>query len=361
MTRMPWFALVSLAIASKHCFAASLALSLAASLSDYEAATHLASVAGLSAKSFSGVAFHPGTRMLYVVDNDNATVYELNPAGILQRSIATSGFTDPEGISYQSGDYFFLSEEGLANIVRIQLPRTGTGPVAKAGGASLNIASNLGNSGIEGVSYCPAKNTVYAVQETGPSRMYRITLDASGNPTASFPDDPFDIQGKSGDAADILALDDGNFIIVNQEQNKLEGYGPQGQALSSLALGMTKPEGIAIDTADGTIYIVGEPLEFKVFKKKGGQTGTQAEARGYSSSLVFHPLSGYVLAFGLPRRASVRMEYATLGGARLQATEATMESGMHRLQLKVPEQAHGAGIFSFAAEGFHRAFLITSP
>jgi uncharacterized protein YjiK len=352
-----WLALFSIAVISKHCFAASPA----ASLSDYEAVTHVASVAGLSAKSFSGVAFHPGTRMLYVVDNDNAIVYELNPAGILQRSIATSGFTDPEGISYQSGDYFFLSEEGLANIVRIQLPRTGTGPVAKAGGASLNIASNLGNSGIEGVSYCHAKNTVYAVQETGPARMYRISLDASGNPIASFPDDPFDIQGKSGDAADILALDDGNFIIVNQEQDKLEGYGPQGQALSSLALGMAKPEGIAIDTADGTLYIVGEPLEFKVFRKKGGQTGIHSEARSYSCSLVSHPQSGYALVFDLPRRASVRMEYATPGGARLHASEAILESGVHRLKLNVPDHVPDAGIFRFSVEGFHRAFLVTSP
>jgi hypothetical protein len=32
-------------------------------------------------------------------------------------------------------------------------------------------------------------------------------------------------------------------------------------------LGMSKPEGLAIDTATQTLYVVGEPAEFWVFKK----------------------------------------------------------------------------------------------
>src|SRR4051812_21297569 len=88
-----------------------LAQSIAARLAEYQTVARVASVAGVSAKSFSGVAFHPVTRTLYVIDNDNAIVYELDTTGALRRTLATSGLTDPEGIAYQSDDYFLITEE----------------------------------------------------------------------------------------------------------------------------------------------------------------------------------------------------------------------------------------------------------
>jgi len=263
--------------------------SLAASLGNYRSSLKVASIEGLSVKSFSGVAFHPETQCLYVVDNDNAVIYELSVTGTLLRSISTTGFLDPEGITYQSGDYFLLSEEGLANIVRISLPRTGSGPVAHASGTLLNLGPDMGNSGIEGVSYRPGDKTAFAVKEISPSRLYRITFDAEGNPNAYLPDQPFSLAALEGDAADIWALDDGNFILVNQEKNQLIGYDSTGRPLSSLALGMSKPEGIAIDTRDETLYIVGEPMELTVWKPMGtGLTGPRAlPARATRSKPVY--------------------------------------------------------------------------
>jgi uncharacterized protein YjiK len=247
--------------------------SLAASLGDYGPGLKSATVAGLSVKSFSGVAFHPETGNLYVVDNDNATVYELSVTGLLLRAVSTTGFADPEGISYQGGDYFLIAEEGPANIVRVALPRTGSGPVARAGAVSLNLGPDMANFGIEGVSYRHADQTAYAVKEISPSRLYRITCDSGGIPKAVAPDQPFSLGALDGDAADVWALDDGNFILVNQEQNRLVGFDSTGKVLSSLALGMSKPEGIAIDTRDGTIYIVGEPMELTVWKPQSTRIG----------------------------------------------------------------------------------------
>lgn len=243
--------------------------SIAASLSQYTAVRAVASVAGINAKSLSGVAFHGDTRTLYVVDNDNAVIYELDTLGTLKRSITTTGITDPEGIVHQGDDFFLLTEEGLGNVVRLKLPRAGAGPVSKSSGASLNLAPNLANSGIEGVAWRASNRTAYAVKEIDPPRIYRIACDASGVPTAATPDDPFNLSGKSGDAADLFALNDGNFLVVNQEQNRLEGYDAQGKLLGNLPLGMAKPEGIAVDTVTGTLYVVGEPLEFKAFKQPG--------------------------------------------------------------------------------------------
>jgi uncharacterized protein YjiK len=266
-------------------------------------------VAGVSAKSFSGVAYHPDTKSLYVVDNDNANIYELSTTGALLRTIATSGIVDPEGIAYQGDDYFLLTEEGLANIVRLKVPRTGTGPLPKSGGTVLNIGPDMANSGIEGVAYCAAGKTAYAVKEIGPPRLYHIVLDGSGIPVSSTPDDPFDIGSKQGDAADIYALDDGNFIVVNQEQGKLEGYGPQGQALSSLPLGMSKPEGLAVDPGTGTLYVVGEPAEVSVFRKKG--TGIRIVPAGGEASARLRAVGPFLLSD--PDQGGARRSYTILG------------------------------------------------
>ncbi len=336
------------------------AQSLAASLGNYEATLKVGSVAGISAKSFSGVAFHPVTKTLYVVDNDNAVVYELSTSGILLRSITTTGFQDPEGISYQSDDFFFISEEGLANIVRIKLPRAGTGPVAWSSGKALNIGANMSNSGIESVSYCAAKNTVYAAKEIGPPRLYRLTLDSDGNPAASFPNDPFNIENKSGDVADIYALNDGNFIFVNQEGNKLEGYNPQGQLLSSLALGMSKPEGIAVDTSTGTLYIVGEPLEFQVLKPKTtANRSTKIDASGFTLSLEEGVGKNSVLRISNSRKAFVRIEWANPQGKWTELWHGQANAGLHRFALN---QSHASGVafYRLSVDSYQRVLKAVS-
>jgi uncharacterized protein YjiK len=324
----------------------------AAALSGYEQILKVTSVAGLSANSISGVAFHPETKTLFVVDNQNAMIYELSKAGALLRSMATTGIDDPEGISYQGDDFFLITEEGLANVARVKLPRTGSGPVAKAGGASLNLGPDMANSGIEGVSYRPSDKAVFAAKESSPSRLYRITVVGAGVPNASFPGEPFDVSAHGGDIADILALNDGNFILVNDEGNKLEGFGPQGQALSSLSLGMTQPEGIAIDTADGTIYVVGEPQELSVFKRKttrvrrnltektgkAGRGESGPGETGFSCSLSTQGATGSatVLRYILPRRTSVRIRFITLEGAGHEVFSGVVDAGEHSLALSRP-------------------------
>jgi uncharacterized protein YjiK len=262
--------------------------SIAATLGQYAASLPVLSVAGVTAQSFSGVAYQPETKSLYVVDNDNNSIYVLNTAGVLQRTITSQGFADLEGIVYQGQDFFLVSEEGLANVVRVSLPRTGTGPVEHSAGVVLNLGANMSNSGIEGVGYNVAKKMAYAVKEISPTRLYRITVDSAGKPLAAFPDEPFSLTGKTGDAADIYALNDGNFLVVNQEENKLEGYDASGKFISSLALGLNKPEGLAVDTTDGTLYVVGEAHEFRVFKKPVTNLGAKASFRptAYRNPLV---------------------------------------------------------------------------
>ena len=330
--------------------------SIASSLGLYQK-TFETDITGISGTSSSGVTFYPGTGTLYVVDDANTTVYEISTTGSLIRSITLSGFDDTEGIAYQSGMFFFIVEERLANVLRVQLPQSGSGPVSWDSCAVLSIADDWGNSGLEGVSYCASTNTVYAVKEIDPPRLYRITLDSNDNPANFFENDPFNIEGISGDAADIYALSDGNFLILSQEENKLIGYSDTGEILSELSLGMTKPEGITIDPNDSTIYVVGEPRELFVFENQGTFT---LPFSGISLNSIFFNLhvlnnKSIILYYRLSSAAHVQIEMFSAQGKRIKTlVNETVAYGNHQCILNAQSLPAGLYLFVFNVASYKK-------
>jgi uncharacterized protein YjiK len=340
------------------------AQSIAASLSRYQKTLSVTSVQGITAASFSGVALQLPDRKLFAIDNDNANIYELTLTGTVVRTIGTQGITDPEGISHYRDNIFFIAEEGTSKILRVEIPATGNGPLNCSSVPSITLGSGWANTGVEGVSYCAANNTAYAVKEINPPRLFRITLDNSGGFVSLYPNDPFNIETKEGDAADIFALNDGNFIIVNEERNRLEGYGPTGTLLSTLSLGMKKPEGLAIDTTDGTIYIVGEPRGFCVFKGSTGERELEPGAKpGFSISVTStgrgeSPLSATVT---LPWRTVVSIECILLDGSHYRVFESVMKAGSHELRPLTERLPRGISLLRFSAGPFKRVVRCVLP
>ncbi len=300
--------------------------------------------------------------MLYAVDNGNATIYELSLSGNVLRTIPTSGVGDLEGICHFRDDLFFIAEEGRSKILRAIIPQTGTATINLSGVPYLNLASDWANTGLEGVSFRQADNTLYAVKEINPSRLYRITLNDTGGFLKYYPNEPFNIENKAGDAADILALNDGDFIIVNQEQRRLEGYGAKGEPLSTLSLEMNKPEGITLDTSDGTLYLVGEPREFCVYRTT---TFIAEKLRGlpeidpYSLSVssTGKPDRPFVILFSLPARPYVTIGCITLDGKETMIFEGVFDIGVHTLQPSVRKSARGLRIFRFSS-GSYKRFIV---
>ena len=340
------------------------AQSIAAALSSYQKTLSVTSVSGVNASSFSGVALQLPDRKLFVVDNDNANIYELTVTGTVVRTIATQGVTDLEGIGHFRDNTFLLAEEGGSRILRVDIPATGSGPLNFSSAPSITLGSGWANTGIEGVSYCSANNTVYAVKEISPPRLFRITLDSSGGFVSSFANDPFNIEDHEGDAADIFALNDGNLIIVNEVRNRLEGYGPTGTLLSTLSLEMRKPEGIAIDTADGTIYMVGEPREFCVFTRSTeNHTLEYGTNPGFSFSMASTGLNHRPIAVRvtLPRRISVTIDCVLLDGSHYRAFESVMEAGCHTLHPLIRRLPSGITLFRCSAGSFRRVVRCALP
>jgi uncharacterized protein YjiK len=320
------------------------AASIAASLAEYKATLKVTAISGITASSISGVTFHPGSKTLYAVDNGTNAMYEFTTGGALLRSIATTGFQDIEGIAHQTGTYFYIAEEGTSSIVRISIPASGTGPVSRSNGTALTLAGNWANNGLEGVSYCPSNKTAFAVKERLPPQLYHIALDSPGNPVSAFANDPFNIENKSGDAADVFALSDGNFLIVDQEENKLVGYSASGQILSELSLKeMTQPEGVAFDTSNGTIYIAGEPRQLFVFRNTTAPVQTShSDKLLFDFRLIRCGKSGIgICRLSMPFAVPVSIAFLTVQGKLIKAYDKTVHSGINTFVFDLTPQSSG--------------------
>ncbi|MFC1585968.1 SdiA-regulated domain-containing protein [Fibrobacterota bacterium] len=347
-----WFikAFVYLGLFSSFGSQSGFAQSIAASLSDYQPMLESV-VPDITASSFSGVAYHPETNTLYVVDDSSGEIYVLGPAGDLIRTVTITGFSDTEGIAWQSGDYFYIVEERLANVRRILLPQNGSGPVDVNESSLLSLAEDWGNSGLKDVAFNAASHTAYAIKEMTPSALYRITLDTEGIPVDFLENDPFSLENITGDAAGIFALADGNFLIVNQEENKLSGYSSSGEILSEMALDMSKPEGVTVNELNGTIYVVGEPREFSVFEStlspvrppyRDQPVFTSSRPGIFGSMVVFE--------YTLYSPEKVFLEVFSPWGKRLTRLAGKGKTeGSHRITLKTGNLPSGILLYTFRA------------
>ena len=283
-------------------------------------------------------------------------IFELDSKGALLRTISTSGFNDLEGICHYKGNEYFLADEYRSEVVRVSIPETGNGPVNKNEGIVFPVGLPAGNEGIEGVSYCASNNTLYAVKEKNPPRLYTLPLTSGAEVDSVIPNAPFNIEANGGDAADIAALSDGNFIVLNQEKNLLIGYDPDGRALSELSLAaMRQPEGLAVDNSDGTLYVSGEPAQFAVFRKKetAASAWTPNVPTGFNAS--FHaglqPKS-VVCGFSLPRPMHIAIDLFSADGKRRPAASRQVGAGAHSIEFPLKAQRSGLVIYRFTAGSF---------
>lgn len=264
-------------------------------LSDYEMIS-LKKVESIADSSFSGIAFDPNTNTVLIVDDGTNKVLELNTSGEVLSEIKLRSFIDIEGIAYQNGSYFLISEERKGNVVRIKMPKGRSGSIKKDDCQLLNISQGeeWANSGLEDVAYVDKEKKGYTVKEKGPSILYSIEFDSDGNPESYKEMKDFSWDGYEGDVAGLYVLDDGNFLILNEICKKLIGMDQHGKVLSELDLKeMNQPEGITFDPKEKTIYITGEPREFAVFKSKENPVKqkiqlTDGSRANRSSSLWFN-------------------------------------------------------------------------
>ncbi|MFT5125948.1 MAG: hypothetical protein ACI9QL_000192 [Candidatus Omnitrophota bacterium] len=224
----------------------------------------------------SGVTWSPITRNLYVIIDGPERIVELTPEGQALRQIKLKGFEDTEGICHIRENLFAVVEEEEMTVTFVDLSKDVLSVSAKEGRV-IRVGQPLpkdARSGLEGISYDVATDTLYVVREADPKEVYTIHDASSAAPRVA----PAPLLLKAVDALDDLSdilysADEKLLYIISDRSKAFVRIRPDGSVLDQLSLkkdhlGLKKTikdaEGITRDHR-GYLFICSEPRQIHVF------------------------------------------------------------------------------------------------
>jgi uncharacterized protein YjiK len=260
----------------------------------------------------SAVTFARDRNSLFYVGDEGMGVVEISLTG---QTLGTMAFNwagtgsskhDAEGLTYLGGGVLVVSEERLYDAYRFSYAANGSATLANK---SVSISNaNVGNSGLEGISY-DARNggSFVTVKQESPQDILAGTLNFDTqavamsnlfNPGLLGLSSLSDVQTLA--SVDALAGGAGadNLLLLSLGSRKLVEVNRQGQVLSSFDLGNVLPkngiEGVTVDQL-GNIYLVAEQDQ-----TSGAVAGAKSQLIVLSAiSPVPEPASYGLLAMGL--------------------------------------------------------------
>jgi uncharacterized protein YjiK len=233
---------------------------------------------GISGLEASAVTYAQDRGSLFFVGDEGTGVIEISltgqTLGYMNFDWTNTGSTkhDTEGLTYLGNGTLVVGEERLYDAYRFSYSAGGTASLANN---SVSISNaNVGNSGMEGISY-DARNggSFVAIKQEAPEDILGGTLtfgaNGSGVATMSQLFDP-SILGLST-LSDVQTLSSvtslsgtpgmDNLLLLSLGSKMLVEVNRQGQLISSFDLSSVVPhnaiEGVTIDE-NGTIYLVAE-------------------------------------------------------------------------------------------------------
>jgi VCBS repeat-containing protein len=245
----------------------------------------------LLAQEASAVTYNWDTNTLFVMGDGGTSIVQVSLTGqIIDTMTLAQGsspqgttFYDTEGLTYIGNGQFVFTEERWRQAVEFTY-QAGT-TLTRADAHTVDLGTDIGNVGLEGVTYDPLSGGFIFVKEKDPEGIFQTTIDftngtaSNGSSTTVESTNLFDA-AKVGtlDLSDVYALssnatylgtsEEGNLLILSQESGKVVEVDRAGNVLSTLDLvapstssgidiaAMTV-EGITMD-ANGNIYLVSE-------------------------------------------------------------------------------------------------------
>jgi len=255
-------------------------------LCTYSPVANPINISGIT-QNLSGVTYNEETNTLFMVGNGPLAVYETTLNGTLLRTIplSSSDFDDTEGIVHIGGTRFAVSDEEYKQIILFDIPSTGT-IITSIEYVQLPLSfgpwGRNSNKSLEGVSYDPATNKIYAVKEGGddngtqiPKGFYSFELPTSLPQTLAVSDveqlcnittDPFGLSDLAG-MHHLGATFPGNtgILLLSENDTGLVHINENCKELGRLSLAdMNQPEGVTMGS-NRVIYAVGEPNQLQIF------------------------------------------------------------------------------------------------
>ncbi len=249
----------------------------------------------------SAVTFNWDTGTLFILSDEGIGIAEVTTEGVLVSNMTLTGFADTEGLTYIGKGRFVVTEEREQDVYLVEYAAGGTADRGSLPGISLG--DNVGNVGLEGISFEPMSGHYFIVKEKSPSAVYEAKLDFDAG--AGGTGDLFDPAGLGvADLSDIQVLstvgslvgteDQNNLLIFSQESAILLEVARDGTILSKFDFSSItdNAEGVTID-GNGTVYVCGENPSLYVLTPK---SDCRADIDGNGSLELFDFL-GFVNLF----------------------------------------------------------------
>ena len=234
---------------------------------------------GISGLEASAVAYARDRGTLFFVGDEGTGVVEISRTGQklghMSFDWSNTGSTkhDTEGLTYLGGGVLVVGEERLQDAYRFSYVANGSAALASSFVSISN--ANVGNSGMEGISYDPRNGSFVTIKQENPQNILAgtLTFASSGGVSTMTPlFDPAlmglatlsDVQTLSPvDALAGTAAAD-NLLILSLGSQKLIEVDRKGNVKSIFDLANVLPhnaiEGVTVDEK-GTIYLVAEQIQ----------------------------------------------------------------------------------------------------
>ena len=221
----------------------------------------------------SALAVHPDTGHLWTITDDDVRLVEFTNTGRFVRAVELVGIEDAEGLCHVRGDQFLIAEEKKMRVTLIELPPGATRIECDGRSGRLDVKSKK-NKGLEGVSYDPKSDTLFAVREDKPPAVFRIhPLQAENRATSEW---PLDLHGFDDLSDTFFDPPTGWLWLLSDESKLAAAFDAQGERVIELKLkkdrlglpeDVEQAEGIARDS-HGALYICSEPNRIYRFRPR---------------------------------------------------------------------------------------------
>ena len=248
-------------------------------LADYELIDGPVKIADNAGQS-SGLAFDTSLNQLYVIVNSPQQIHRLSASGEYLGSVDLQGFTDTEGIAFLANEQFALVDEREGIISWFTMtPETKT--IDFNAEQSIKIfPQNVGNIGLEGITYDRQNKQLYVVKDRKPKKIYAVQWPVNDTKQPVI-NTPWNAEERPWWLARNFSgihyhEKSGHLFILSRRSRTIIEYTLSGEKVGSFSLKsgsaklpqtIGKAEGIVIAN-NGTLYLCAELNQLYIFKKK---------------------------------------------------------------------------------------------
>jgi uncharacterized protein YjiK len=218
----------------------------------------------------SGVTINNNSNSLYMIENDEGRIWQLDTSINHIQTILGGQFGDEEDIVYlNNDDYAIVTEEGDLYIGNLDVGENGIEP---NNFQKITFSEHDGNDGAEGVAYDSLNRIFYIVKEKEPMEFYVFQRPNHENDTIITVEIPFDAEiAFSGIMDDLSSIvfdyRTNRVLILSDDSQRIIDVEPSnGSILGYMNLsGMAQPEGICFLNYNYDLLIVGEPNYYTIY------------------------------------------------------------------------------------------------